>query len=70
MARSASTRDGFVFGGGGAEPAGSNVVFAILSPYPELLRIYVPLCARTSNRLTLLPCSKPGKMAGSSNDSA
>ena len=50
MDRSASTRDGFVFGVGGAEPAGSNVEFAILSPCPELLRIYVPLSARTSDR--------------------
>ena len=35
MDRSAWARDGFVPGGGGAEPAGSNVEFAILSPNYE-----------------------------------
>jgi hypothetical protein len=38
IVRNAWAKDGFVLGGGGAEPAGSNVEFAILSPCPELLR--------------------------------
>ena len=38
MDRSACVRDGLVPGPAGAEPTGSIVEFAILSPCPELLR--------------------------------